>query len=57
MRRISDLERDLVCGKQKEKGDGHVENQTEADGRKWEPMIYLALAFAGAFFLYNPYVQ
>lgn len=47
----------LVCGKQKEKGDGHVENQTEADGRKWEPMIYLALAFAGAFFLYNPYVQ
>jgi hypothetical protein len=34
-----------------------VEKQTEADGRKWEPMIYLALAFAGAFFLYNPYVQ
>ena len=47
----------LVCGKQKEKGDGHVENPIEADGRKWEPMIYLALAFAGAFFLYNPYVQ
>ena len=47
----------LVCGKQKEKGDGHVGNPIEADGRKWEPMIYLALAFAGAFFLYNPYVQ
>ena len=47
----------LVCGKQKEKGDGHVENPIEADGRKWEPMIYLALAFSGAFFLYNPYVQ
>lgn len=39
----------LVCEKQK--------NPIEADGRKWEPMIYLALAFAGAFFLYNPYVQ
>ena len=47
----------LVCGKQKEKGDGHVENPIEADGRKWEPMIYLVLAFSGAFFLYNPYVQ
>lgn len=47
----------LACGKQKEKGDGYVENPIEADGRKWEPMIYLALAFAGAFFLYNPYVQ
>ena len=40
----------LVCGKQKEKGDGYVENQIEDDGRKWTNDISWRWLFAGAFF-------
>lgn len=47
----------LICGKRREKEKVQGINQTESDNRKWEPMIYLILAFIGAFFLYNPYVQ
>lgn len=47
----------LICGKRKEKSGFYGENLLESGARKWEPMIYLVLAFIGAFFLYNPYVQ
>lgn len=47
----------LICGKRKGKNGFYGENMLESGARKWEPMIYLALAFVGAFFLYNPYVQ
>lgn len=47
----------LICGKRKEKENAQGKNHTEIEDRKWEPVIYLILAFIGAFFLYNPYVQ
>lgn len=47
----------LVDGKQNEKSTAHGKKHAEIEDRKWEPVIYLALAFIGAFFLYNPYVQ
>lgn len=37
-----------IVGKKKVNG--------EVEERKWEPGIYIVLAFTGAFFLYNPYV-
>ena len=40
------------CG-EKCKMDGNY-SVTMAE-RKWEPAIYVALAFLGTFFLYNPY--
>ena len=47
----------LVGGKQREKTAAQGEKYAEIVDRKWEPVIYLVLAFIGAFFLYNPYVQ